>query len=265
MKYTTPSFQRLLVRVLLSLSLLVAGTPAQADAEVLHTYVVSKGHEVDHLIAVDAAKLVDLLPAGYALVPASEFGVGSPDQGIVVIINFEGLDPTIDNRLMSAHNRVGVDVTILVTEPAGAAEAGVAFPGAFHFYTLAMYSNDPPYVASLRQAGIPIGISPNLVYQWGVDDVSGAGEVAIDIPTPRSALASRSTAFGFGPLEVSSMQSSGMTASSGGRRCTSTLQSSVKPMPSAMSSFNLAARWPLCWKAEALAPAPPIPRLDSPA
>lgn len=191
------SLKKALGSVFVTLGLII-GTPAYAEVDVLHTYTVSRGHEVDNLIAVNASKLKRFLPAGYTLVPASELGVGNANQGIVTIVNFEGLDPAVDDRPPAAENRAAIDVAILVTEPSQAAEAGVAFPGAFHFYTLAMYSNDAPYVASLRRTDMPITFDPKLIYQRTIDDVSGVGDLVVNVSAPRSSFKTVSNALGFG-------------------------------------------------------------------
>jgi hypothetical protein len=71
---------------------------ARASAKVLHTYGTSEGHEIANVIAVNASKLLPLLPPEYTLVPAASLGFGRPDQGLVDIANFRGFDPTVDNR-----------------------------------------------------------------------------------------------------------------------------------------------------------------------
>lgn len=172
--------------------------PDHAGVDVLHTYAVSQAHEIDNLIAVDASKLSGLLPSGYTMVPASALGVGGTNQGIVLIVNFEGLHLVTDRGGASAHSRVAIDVAIVVAEPAHAAEAGIDFPGAFHFYTLAMYSDDARYVASLKNH-LPIQFAPKLFYQWTIDDVSGIGDLAVKASVKDSSLATFNTAFGFGP------------------------------------------------------------------
>jgi hypothetical protein len=167
-----------------------------AGVSVLHTYAHSLGHEIDNAIAVDAATLAPLLPAGYVALPASALGVGGPDEGIVAIVNFEGLDPVTDNRPPGKENRVAIDVGILVSEPAQAAAAGLSFASAFHFYTLAMYSNDAPYFASLRSADMPIEFVPKLAYVWQVDN-AGSGQLAVDVPARRSPFTTFNAALGY--------------------------------------------------------------------
>jgi len=83
------SANEVLVGSLVAVAALVGASAAHARVDVLHTYAHSLAHEVDTAIAVDAAKVAARLPAGYVLVPASALGVGGPDQGIVVIVNFD--------------------------------------------------------------------------------------------------------------------------------------------------------------------------------
>ena len=132
------------------LSLLGQASGVRAEVQFLHTYGSSLGQEVANVIAVSASKLLPLLPAEYNLIPASSLGFGRADQGIVVIANFRGIDPTVDGGRPSKQNQVAVDVGILVVEPAEATEAKVNIPGAFHLYMLAIYTNDARYAASLR-------------------------------------------------------------------------------------------------------------------
>lgn len=107
-----------------TLSLLCPITAAWADVELLHTYGNSLGQEVTNVIAVQASKLLPLLPPEYNLVPASSVGFGAPDQGIVVIANFRGIDPTVDHREPLKQNQVAIDVAILVFEPSDAVQVG---------------------------------------------------------------------------------------------------------------------------------------------
>jgi len=195
--HATKMLKEILDGVLVLLGLFVCGPPAYAGVDVVHTYALSRAHEVDNLIAVDASKLAGLLPDGYVMVPASALGVGSDNQGIVVIVNFEGLDPVTDDSSSNANRRIAIDVAILVAEPVEAAKADVAFPGAFHLYTLAMYSDEEPYVASLK-TNMPIRSDPGLIYQRTIDDVSGTGDLTANVSVEPS-LATFSTSFGYGP------------------------------------------------------------------
>jgi hypothetical protein len=88
-------------------------------------------------------------------------------------------------------------VAILVAEPAQAAAAGLSFPGAFHLYTLARYSNDAPYFASLTSADIPIEFVPKLTYQRQIDDKTGVGQLAVNIPVKDSSFATFNTVTGY--------------------------------------------------------------------
>jgi hypothetical protein len=190
-----------LVGYMAALGLLVLSHESQADVKVLHTYGISLGQEVDNLIPVSASKLLPLLPAGYEIVPASSFGIGREDQGIVVIVNFRGLDPTVDTRKPSKNNRVAIDVTILVKEPSIAVDAGVNIPGAFHFYTLAMYSDDAPYAASLLQADMPVKFNNKISYQREMDDLSGEGQLIVNVPLKASSFKSITSSLGYAPVD----------------------------------------------------------------
>lgn len=190
-----------LVGYMTALGLLVLSHESQADVKVLHTYGISLGQEVDNLIPVNASKLLPLLPAGYEIVPASSFGIGREDQGIVVIVNFRGLDPTVDARKPSKNNRVAIDVTILVKEPSEAVEAGVDIPGAFHFYTLAMYSDDAPYAGSLLEADMPIKFNNKISYQREMNDLTGEGQLIVNVPLKDSPFKSITSSLGYAPVD----------------------------------------------------------------
>jgi hypothetical protein len=184
------------VSVFLILAICVA--PVHAAVDILHTYSVSQAHEIDNLIAVDASKLAGLLPPGYVMVPASALGVGGTNQGIVLIDNFEGLNPVTDSVASNVHSRIAIDVAIVVAEPPKAAEAGLAIPGAYHFYTLTMASNDAPYVKSLIDH-MPIQRVPQIFYQWAISDTTGIGDLIVAVPGKDSALATINHAYGYGP------------------------------------------------------------------
>jgi hypothetical protein len=51
---------------------------------------------------------------------------------------------------------VAIDVGILVAEPPEAASVGANVPGAFHLYTLAIYTDDAQYAASLQGTDMPV-------------------------------------------------------------------------------------------------------------
>ena len=137
-------------------------------------------------------------------------------------------------------------MAILIVEPADAAAVGLAFPGAFHLYTLAIYSDDAPYFASLRSADIPIEFVPELTYERQIDDVTGLGHLVVHIPAKGSSVHTFNTAFGYGmptgPLHAIFWHDShhGRTA------FTSTCPSFGKRTLSATCSHNLAARWTIC-------------------
>jgi hypothetical protein len=190
-----------LIGYMAALGLFVLSHGAQADVRVLHTYGISLGQEVDNLIPVSASKLLPLLPAGYEIVPASSFGIGREDQGIVVIVNFRGLDPTVDAMKPSKNNRVAIDVTILVKEPSEAVEAGVNIPGAFHFYTLAMYSDDAPYAASLLEADMPIKFNNKISYQREMNDLTGEGQLIVNVSLKNSAFKSITSSLGYASVD----------------------------------------------------------------
>lgn len=180
--------------------LCVTASAARADVEILHTYGSSLGHEVANVIAVNASKLRPLLPEGYTLTSASSVGFGGDDQGVIVIANFRGIDPAIDHRKPHNRNQVAVDVAILVSEPTESAQAGVSIPGAFHFYTLAIYTNDPRYAASLHRAEIPVEFVNKINYQRNINDATGVGELIVNIPSHNSPFHSYSSGQGYMPM-----------------------------------------------------------------
>lgn len=165
----------------------------------LHTYQTSFAAEMANTIPVPTEKLSPLIPAEYQLVPAAAFGLGSWDQGIVVIANFRGDNPRVDHRHPRQDSQVAIDVLILINEPAEAAAAGVQIPGAYHLYTLAIYTNDPQYAASLRLADMPVEYVPGITYDRLFDDVSGVGDVNVEVPTRNTPFYSFNTGFGYEP------------------------------------------------------------------
>jgi hypothetical protein len=173
---------------------------ARSNAKVIHAYGNSLGYEVDNVIAVSASKLTPLLPAGYTIVPAASLGFGRPDQGIVVIANFRGIDPTVDERRTNEHYQVAIDVALLVTEPDKAAEAGVSIPGAYHLYALTIYTNDAVYAASLRRADMPVELVNNISYQREMDDASGIGDLIVRVPDTDSAFSTVNSGQGYFPV-----------------------------------------------------------------
>jgi hypothetical protein len=162
-----------------------------------HTYSDSLGQEVDNLVAVDASRLQPLLPPGYVIVPASNFfGVGRANQGVVAIVNFRGMHPLIDG-ISVLDNDVAIDVGIVVAEPAAAAGAGLSIPGAFHLYTLAIYTNDPLYAVVLFADAMPVQYVPGITYQRNMDDATGVGVVTVNVPNLGSPFMTVTTGYGY--------------------------------------------------------------------
>lgn len=182
-----------------ALGLLGQASEVRAEVELLHIYGSSLGQEVANVIAVSASKLLPLFPAEYNLVPASSLGFGRTDQGIVVIANFRGIDPTVGGGRPSNQNQVAVDVGILVAEPAEAEEAGVSIPGAFHLYILAIYTNDARYAASLRQADMPVEFIKMIDYQRDMNDATGVGNLVVSIPSKVSPFQTVNSGQGYVP------------------------------------------------------------------
>jgi hypothetical protein len=172
------------------------GTGNPHDVVVLHTYETGFATEVANTIPVSAAKLVPLLPDGYELVPAAAFGLGGWDEGIVVIFNFQGVGNTVDHRSLQPSTRI--DLLILVTEPAVAKLAGADIPGATHFYSLAFYTDDAEFAASLRSADMPVEFVPQITYDRQID-VAGVGTLTVGVPSKDSPFYSLNTAFGHTP------------------------------------------------------------------
>jgi hypothetical protein len=165
---------------------------------VLHTYGTESATEVINTIPVSAANLVPLLPDGYELIPAAALGLGGWDQGIVVIVNFQGTNNTLDGRKFYQRPRTVIDLLILVAEPAAAETAGLDIPGAFHLYSLAFYSDDAQYAASLRSADMPVEFVPHLTHDRQIN-ADGEGTLLIDVPSRDSPFYSINTAFGHSP------------------------------------------------------------------
>jgi hypothetical protein len=172
--------------------------PARAETKLIHTYPTAAATEVVNAIPVSAAKLVSLLPDGYEPVPAAVLGLGGWDQGIVVIVNFQGASGAVDGRMPRNWFRTVIDIGILVTEPAAAELAGVDIPGAFHFYSLAFYTDDAEFAASLRSADMPVEYVPHIVHDRQID-ADGEGTLLMAVPSKDSPFYSASTAFGYSP------------------------------------------------------------------
>jgi hypothetical protein len=170
-----------------------------APFKLVHTFETSSAAEVANTIPVSAAKLLALLPAGYQLVPAAALGIGGPDLGIVVIANYRGDNLQIDQGRRRKDELIAIDVGILVNEPAESAMVGVNTPGAFHLYTLAIYTNDPLYAISLLMAEMPVEFVPGITYERLMDDASGLGDVNVGVPAWHNPFYSRNTGFGYEP------------------------------------------------------------------
>jgi hypothetical protein len=184
---------------------ILTGLPARADArrsdvKVLHTYAVSSAWQVAHTIAVSTTNLLPLLPAGYQLVPASAIGLGSSAQGVVMVANVQGSRLSIDGRPSHNDDLLVVDVGILIAEPAEAALANANLPGALHFHTLAIYTDDPHYAASLRTSGMPVEFVKGIAFDRQFDDATGFGTLAVDVPARDAPFHSTNTGFGYQPV-----------------------------------------------------------------
>jgi hypothetical protein len=187
------------VGCIVTLGLLDQSPAAQADVKVVHTYGSSLGQEVANVIAVSASKLLPLLPAGYNIVPAASLGFGEADQGIVAIANYRGIDPTVDNKKSATKNQIAIDLGIVVAEPAQAVEAGVSIPGAFHLYTLAIYTNDARYAASLRRADMPVEFENKISYQREMNDATGVGDLIVTVPSKDTPFRTLNSGQGYAP------------------------------------------------------------------
>jgi hypothetical protein len=77
-------------------------------------------------------------------------------------------------------------------------------PGAFHLYSLAFYTDDAQYAASLRSVHMPVEFVPQLAHDRQIN-TDGAGTLFIDVPSKHSPFFSLNTAFGHepaGPLDA---------------------------------------------------------------
>ena len=190
---------RKIAAVVAAVTLLGLSSVVLAEVETLHTYDSSLGHEVTNVIAVSLSKLTPMLPAGYAAVPASLLGFGGTDQGLVVIANVRGFNPAVDGKKPRKHDQVDIDVAIVVFEPAGAAEAGVSIPGAFHLYALAIYTNDARYAETLRKADMPVRFVNKITYERSMDDATGIGELIVNVPSKSNPLKTVNSGQGYAP------------------------------------------------------------------
>jgi hypothetical protein len=196
MKATTLKIAKFVLRNMAAVGLLgYYSSQSQAGPILVHTYENSLGLEVTPIIAVNSSKLISLLPHGYSVIPATAFGLGGSDQGLVAIVNFKGLDQATDHG--QPHDQVAIDIAILVAEPSAAIEAGVNIPGAFHLYTLAIYTNDARYAESLRDADMPAEFVDNIGYQRDIDDGSGIGDLTVTVPSGTAPLKTVASALGY--------------------------------------------------------------------
>ena len=144
-------------------------------------------------MATSRAKLQALLPPGYTVLPAVAFGVGTADQGVVAIASYRGYGLVIDGGPPGKEPQVAVDVGILIVPPAAAATAGVAIPGAVHFYLLKSYTDDAAYAAAFRGVGMPVELLPKIVYLRTINDTTGVGALTVVVPDLHAPLAPLST------------------------------------------------------------------------
>lgn len=172
--------------------------PPQAKVRVLHTYQTGFATEVAHTTPVPATTLTPLLPEGYVLAPAALQGLGGWDEGVVVIFNFHGSENSIDYRRSRNRTSTRIDLLVWVMEPAAAKLIGADNPGAFHFYSLAYYTDDVEFAASLRSAGMPVEFVPQTTYERDMD-LTGVGTVAVNAPSRWTPFYSTTTAFGHAP------------------------------------------------------------------
>jgi hypothetical protein len=179
----------------------IVARPAAAQSVVDHSYTTTLGTEVVNLIPVPVSKLIPLVPNGYSVVPAAALGVGTSDQGVVVITNYRGLEPSVDDRRLPQDSHVAINVAILVAEPGEAVAAGVSIFGAYHFYTLSIYTDNALYAGVLRQADFPVEYVGAITYQRTIDDTSGVGALAVNVPSRDSPLYSFNDALGYSPAQ----------------------------------------------------------------
>jgi hypothetical protein len=189
MEYVRAFLCSTLVSSMVVFGILAPSHAADRETRTVHTYGNVSGVEIANVIAIDITKLAALIPAGYDILPAAAVGFGRQDQGVLAIANFRGLTPVVDGRSTGREQQVAVDVGILVAQPSEAAAAGVDIPGASHFYTLTIYSNDARYVASLRDAGMPVRLR-NIIYDRMINDATGIGDLTVAVQDSKSHLAS---------------------------------------------------------------------------
>ena len=118
----------------------------------------------------------------------------------MAIVNFQGANGAVDGRKSHQSFRTVIDIGILVAEPTAAEMAGLDIPGAFHLYSVAFYTDDAEYAASLRVADMPIEFVPQLTHDRQIN-TDGEGTLFIEVPSKTSPFYSHNTAFGHSPAE----------------------------------------------------------------
>ena len=177
-----------------------ASSSAPVQAQVLHTYSNNPAHEVVNGIAVDMAKLRPLVPAEYAIVPASALNFGRPDQGLVAIANFQGFNHVVDNASPARRPSLALDIAIVIAEPALAASVGLNIPGLFHLYTLRLITDDARYAGSLLSGGMPVEFFESIGYERTMDDATGVGDLVVTLQERFPFLQSVNTGQGYAPM-----------------------------------------------------------------
>lgn len=174
------------------------GGDRKPDAVLLHTYETRFATEVANTIPVGADVLAPLLPEGYELAPASTLGLGDDDEGLVVIFNFHGTNNSIDRRRSRQRSSTRIDLLILVNEPPAAGLIDADIPGAFHFYSLAYYTDDAEFAASLRSVDMPVEFVPRTTFDADLND-AGEGTITVNVPSKASSFYSDNTMLALAP------------------------------------------------------------------
>src|SRR5205085_8213304 len=113
-----------------------------------------------------------------------------------VVVNFHGYQPKIDQASDGNAEQTDIDVGILVAEPPDAAVADLNIPGAFHVYTLGIYTDDSHYADSL-QGSMPVEFLKQITYNRQFDDTTGFGTLAVNVPDRDSPISSINNAYGY--------------------------------------------------------------------
>jgi hypothetical protein len=159
-------------------------------------YESSVGQEFANTVAVSLSKLQPLVPPGYVILPASVLGFGGPDQGIVAITNYRGIKPKISG-ISIMPSAAEISVSIVVAEPPDAAGAGLSAHGAYHLYTIAVYTSNPLFAAALRMTSMPVEFVPTIRVERNMDDATGVGEMFVDVPSNESPFKAFNTGNGY--------------------------------------------------------------------